>query len=56
MNYYCFWTRRSISCDKQYTQRDTHNKRNEIAHLHFEVQELGEYLRGLKNSTGQEGK
>jgi peptidoglycan hydrolase CwlO-like protein len=33
--------------------RDIHNKRNKIAYLHFEVQELEEYLRGLKNHIQQ---
>jgi peptidoglycan hydrolase CwlO-like protein len=36
--------------------RDFYNKRNKIAYLHFEVQELEEYLRGLKNHIQQQHK
>jgi flagellar biosynthesis chaperone FliJ len=33
--------------------RDIYNKRNKIAYLHFEVQELEEYLRGLNHIQQQ---
>ena len=34
--------------------RDIYNKRNEIAYLHFGVQELEGYLRGLENNNQQQ--
>ncbi|HZC20219.1 MAG TPA: hypothetical protein VE223_01100 [Nitrososphaeraceae archaeon] len=34
--------------------RDIYNKRNEVAYLRFEVQELEEYLRGPKNHIQQQ--
>ena len=34
--------------------RDIHNKRNEVAYLHFGAQELEEYVQGLKNHIQQQ--
>ena len=34
--------------------RDIHNKRNEIAYLHFGAQELEGYVQGLRNHSQEQ--